>query len=464
MKVSNEGKLAGSFRDPEGFVFSKNGKIYRQINKIGQANFDLLIDSGLYETLANKEWLVRHEEVNVDSPSSLSAYKIIKPEEILFISYPYEWSFSQLKDAALLTLDIQKEAISHGMSLKDSSAFNIQFNPVSGKAVFIDTLSFEALREGRPWTAYRQFCQHFLAPLALMAFTDVRLSMLMRVHIDGIPLDLAWKLLPTRAFLRLGLFTHLFLHSKAQQRYADAKIDSGKLSTGMTKTQQLGVLDSLKSTVSNLRWNPMGTEWGEYYEQTNYGGEAFEHKKQIVSAYIEKVKPKTIWDMGANTGVFSRLASEKGIRTISYDVDASAVEQNYLQAKTQNSLYLLPLLLDLTNPSPNLGWNNQERLSIRERGEPDLVMALALIHHLAISNNLPLTGLAKFFGQLSQWLIIEFVPKNDSQVEKLLLSREDIFPEYTIEGFEKAFAEYFATRDVKDIRDSNRRLYLMRRK
>ena len=464
MKVSNEGKLAGSFRDPEGFVFSDKGKVYRQINKIGQANFDLLIDSGLYNTLANKEWLVEHEEVNLNSPSSQAAYKIIKPEEISFISYPYEWSFSQLKDAALLTLDIQKEAISHGMSLKDSSAFNVQFNLISGKATFIDTLSFEALREGQPWTAYRQFCQHFLAPLALMAFTDVRLSKLMRVHIDGIPLDLAWKLLPTKAFLRLGLFTHLFLHSKAQQRYANAKIDSGNLSKGMTKTQQLGVIDSLKNTISNLKWSPKGTEWGKYYEQTNYGSHAFEHKKQLVSAFIELLQPKTLWDLGANTGVFSRLASEKGIRTISYDVDASAVEQNYLQAKTQNSAYLLPLLLDLTNPSPNLGWNNRERLSIRERGEPELVMALALIHHLVISNNLPLPDVAQYFSQLSQWLLIEFVPKNDSQVEKLLLSREDIFPDYTIEGFEKAFAEYFAIRDEKDIRDTNRRLYLMQRK
>jgi ribosomal protein L11 methylase PrmA len=464
MKVENEGKLASSFRDPQGFVFSHKGTIYRQINQNGKANFDRLTESGLAEKLIRKKWLVKHEEVNFDIPLVGNAYKIIQPEQIPFISYPYEWSFSQLKDAALLTLDIQNEAISYGMSLKDSSAFNVQFNIVDGRPIFIDTLSFEIQKTGQPWTAYRQFCQHFLAPLALMAFSDVRLNQLLRTNIDGIPLDLAWKLLPGKAMLRLGLLTHIYLHSKAQSRYADTSLESKKVSRVMTETQQLGVIDSLRRTILSLHWEPKGTEWGEYYDQTNYADKSFRHKQQLVSNYIEKAKPNTVWDLGANNGVFSRLASEKGISTISFDVDASAVEKNYLQLKRDSDPNLLPLLSDLTNPSPDLGWDNQERLSLPSRGEPDLVMALALLHHLAISNNLPLANLAQFFSRLSQWLIIEFVPKKDSQVKKLLISREDIFPDYTFEGFEKAFAEFFKTVRVEDIKDSERRLYLMKKK
>jgi len=164
MKVENEEKLAGSFRDPQGFVFSSKGTIYRQINQSGKTNFDFLLNSDLYKRLVSRKWLVEHEEVSLDIPSAKTAYKIIRPAQISFISYPYEWSFSQLKDAALLTLNIQKEATLRGMSLKDSSAFNVQFNPVDGSAIFIDTLSFEVQKKGQPWTAYRQFCQHFLAP------------------------------------------------------------------------------------------------------------------------------------------------------------------------------------------------------------------------------------------------------------------------------------------------------------
>jgi len=296
-----------------------------------------------------------------------------------------------------------------------------------------------------------------------MALTDVRLNQLMRTNIDGIPLDLVWKLLPNKALLRLGLFTHIYLHSKAQKRYAGAKLESERGSTGMTETQQLGVIDSLRRTILSLQWGRKGTEWGKYYEQTNYDKQSFNRKKQLVSDFIESVKPKVIWDLGSNTGVFSRVASDKGISTISFDVDASAVEQNYLQVKKEKSHNLLPLLLDLTNPSPNLGWENTERFSIQNRDKPDLVMALALIHHLAISNNLPLSKLAQFFSQLSKSLIIEFVPKEDSQVKKLLISRVDIFPDYTFVGFEKAFAEFFKIVRVEDIKGSERRLYLMKK-
>ena len=210
---------AGSFRDPSGFVFDKNGTLLRQINGCYRQDFEALQQSGLLQSLHKSSDLISHEEVGIENAASSEAYRVIKPERIPFVSYPYEWSFSQLKDAALLTLTIQLKSLEYCLSLKDASAYNIQF--MNGKPIFIDTLSFERHVEGTPWVAYGQFCQHFLAPLALMSHVDVRLGQLLRVHLDGIPLDLASRLLPFSTLFRPGIFFHLHLHSKSQQKYAN---------------------------------------------------------------------------------------------------------------------------------------------------------------------------------------------------------------------------------------------------
>jgi hypothetical protein len=220
----NKGQLSASFRDPSGFLFSRGGALYRQVNRKYQQEYARLMESGLYEKLVKAGLLIPHTEVNQAPAEAENAYKVIQPERVAFISYPYEWSFGQLKDAALATLSVQKRALKRGMSLKDASAYNIQF--VHGKATLIDTLSFETYKEGQPWVAYRQFCQHFLAPLALMALRDVRLSQLLRVYIDGVPLDLASELLPWNTRLNFGLLTHIHLHAGAQKKYAGEEIHS----------------------------------------------------------------------------------------------------------------------------------------------------------------------------------------------------------------------------------------------
>jgi len=344
------------------------------------------------------------------------------------------------------------------MSLKDSSAYNVQF--LGARPVLIDTLSFEQYHEGRPWVAYRQFCQHFLAPLALMAHRDVRLGQLLRVHIDGIPLDLASSLLPLRTRFS-SLLMHVHLHAKSQKRFADKPVDLEK--RRMSRLAFRGLIDSLESAVKRLRWRAHGTEWAEYYDETNYSPAAFEHKKQVVSQLLDEAKPTSVWDLGGNVGVFSRLASDRGIQTVCFDVDPVAVEKNYLRCREEKRGNLLPLLLDLTNPSPAIGWANQERTGLLERGRPDAVLALALIHHLAISNNLPLTRIASLLSELGPWLVVEFVPKEDSQVQKLLATREDIFPGYTREGFEREFGQFFAVRRGVQLRDSCRAVYLLER-
>jgi hypothetical protein len=461
--MSNNDRHTASFRDPSGFLFRKDGVLYRQINQLYQENYDRLMQSGLYKKLVDQGWMVRHEEAQVEPAEPSICYRVIKPELVEFISYPYEWSFSQLKDAALATLKIQKMALEAGMSLKDSSAYNIQF--YKGKPVLIDTLSFEVYKEGQPWVAYRQFCQHFLAPIALMALVDIRLGQLSKTYIDGVPLDLASELLPFKTKLNFALTSHIHMHAAAQKRYADKQISGQSATAGkVSRMAFMGLIDSLESAVKSLQWKPAGTEWAQYYEITNYSDEAFEFKRQTVSNLIDKVHPAKVWDLGANTGEFSRCASNNNIPTVAFDIDPAAVEQNYRLVKEKKEKFMLPLILDLTNPSPALGWANTERDSLSDRGPTELILALAIIHHLVISNNVPMSFLSSYLSSLTEYLVIEFVPKSDSQVQKLLASREDIFPDYNRESFEKIFSEDFVIKEAVAVKGSDRYIYLMERR
>ena len=457
-------QLGGSFRDPAGFVFRDKGKVYRQINQAGKADFDLLISSGLYDSLAGKGLLVSHKEVSLKPGPG--GYKIIQPEQVGFISYPYEWAFSQLKDAALTTLSMQEIALEHGMVLKDASAYNIQF--VNGAPKFIDTLSFEKFSGGSTWKAYKQFCQHFLAPLALMSQADMRLGGLTRNYIDGIPLDLAVELLPRRKRVKPGIMIHLWMHSSAQQRFASSgKGAQQRVQSRQGTTRLKGQIDSLRRTIKSLKLpSKYKTEWGEYYTFTNYEGKSLDAKEKLVAKYVEELGSPTVWDMGGNDGRFSRIAVAAGAKdAVCFDIDPIAVEKNYVQVRENKEQNVLPLLLDLTNPSPAIGWANQERQSVVERADPKTtVFALALIHHLAISNNLPLENIAEYFAKLGKNLVIEFVPKGDSKVEILLSSREDIFPSYTVDGFEEAFGKFYKTLRKDKVSGSKRIMYLMERK
>lgn len=456
MKTEAE-KVAGSFRDPSGFLFKKNDILYRQVNEAYRENYDYLMNSGLYERLTESGCLVKHEEVNLSLALSPSAYKVIRPEPVAFISYPYEWCFSQLRDAALLTLKIQKTALEFGMSLKDASAYNIQFH--DGHQVLIDTLSFEREIEGVPWVAYRQYCQHFLGPLLLMAYRDIRMNQLLKLFIDGIPLDLTSRFLPAYTRFLPAISLHIHIHAMSQKRYADKAVRKDKKRIG--RNALLGIITSLENATRKIRYRLEKSEWGEYYENTNYSRAAFEHKKRIIAEFIEKARPELVWDLGANLGIFSRIAGDLGIRTISFDIDPQAVEKNYRKCVSDKERNILPLLLDLTNPSPSIGWENKERMSFLDRGPVSMIFALALIHHLAISNNLPFARIAESFQKLCRSLAIEFVPKKDSQVQRLLATREDIFDQYTQSNFEKEFGRYFLIQKQVAIQDSNRILYLM---
>jgi SAM-dependent methyltransferase len=459
-------RLGASFRDPAGFLFRDGGVLRRQVNAAGAPDYDLLMGSGLYDTLTAGGMMVRHREVapSVYPPGTPDAHRVLEPEPVPFVSYPWEWCFGELRDAALLTLRIQDAALDHGMTLKDASAFNVQFT--GGAPVLIDTLSFERYQPGEPWIAYRQFCQHFLAPLLLAGTVDARLAGLWRAHLDGIPLDLAARLLPRSTWLRPGAALHVHLHARSLARHADTALDARPTAPRMSPTALRGLVDSLRSTVRGLDWRPSGTEWADYVETRRYAPESVDSKARLVRGFLASLSPApaTVWDLGANTGEFSRMAAEAtGARVVAFDVDPAAVERNYRQARAEGSTSLLPLVLDLANPTPGLGWAGKERDSWLARGPADVVMALALVHHLAIGNNVPLESVAALLAAAGRTLLVEWVPKEDEQVQRLLRSRRDVFPGYTREGFEAAFATRFRTLRADDIQGSGRRMYLMER-
>ena len=455
-KAAREG---ASFRDPSGFVFYHEGAPFRQINQFYRDDYRQLMDSGLYQSLIAEKLLVAHEEVDLPAPVPQLAYQIIRPEPVDFIAYPFEWCFSQLKDAALLTLKVQDLALQHEMSLKDASAFNVQFQ--HGRPVLIDSLSFERLKAGEPWIAYRQFCQHFLAPLALMSERDVRLGQWSRLSVDGVPLDLASRLLPWHSRLSFPLQIHIHLHARAQRRYAGEVVTERRGGRAMSTQALLGLTSSLRGAVRGLTWKAAGTAWADYGETHSYSQGALRAKRGIVEEFLARTGAKQVWDLGANTGDFSRLASERGALTIAFDYDPGAVELNYRRVRAESETMILPLVQDLTNPSSGVGWANRERLSLLQRGPADAVMALALIHHLAIANNVPLVQVASFLAELGRWLIVEFVPKQDPQVSRLLANREDIFPFYDREGFERDFAAHYHIHETRPLPDSDRLVYLM---
>lgn len=458
MNIENE---PGSFRDPSGYVARVDGRLHRVVQPEGAAAYDLLMSSGLYAALVAKGWLVAHEEV--DLPIA-GAHRVLRPELVPFISHPYEWCFGQLQAAALLTLDLARTALDHGLELRDASAYNVQF--VGARAVFIDTLSFGPYTEGSPWVAYGQFCRHFLAPLALMSRVDVGLSQLLRVYIDGVPLPLASSILPATSWMSPSLAFHLHMHARSTVRHADDAA-APKATGGFSRAALIGMLDSLRGLVASMAWTPSGTEWAEYYDNTNYTKASEADKEAAVDAALARVAAdgypvERVWDLGANTGKFSAIAARHAPYVLSFDIDPGAVERHYRAQVRDNGARVLPLLQDLTNPSSGIGWDGAERASLQGRGPADVAMALALIHHLAISNNVPLRRIADFFAGVARHLILEFVPKEDSQVRRLLATRPDIFPSYTIEGFEAAFSERFDIVERRPIAASARTLFLLR--
>lgn len=456
-------RLDASFRDPSGFLYERDGVLLRQVNTVAADDYDRLLGSGLYEALVAEGLLVAHEEVDPSLAATRHAHRVLRPERMDFIAHPYEWCPGQRRDAALLTLDIQRIALDHGMTLRDASAFNVAFR--AGRPIFIDTLSFGAYTEGEPWVAYRQYCQHFLAPLALETHVDVRLGELLTTNIDGIPLDLAAELLPWRTKLRPGLLTHVHAQAGAS-RTRQADPGQRRRTARFSERATRGLVEQLRNAVSKLNWEPDDTVWAGYYDEaSHYSDAAMNTKAEVVSRWARELAPERAWDLGANTGRFSDLVADTGAHVVAWDVDHGAVERAWRERRgeAREAGEVLPLVLDLTTPTPAVGWAHRERASLADRGPVDLVLALALVHHLAIGNNVPLARVAGFLAEIAEHAIVEWVPKSDPKVQVLLATREDVFDAYTQAGFEAGFGTVFDVVDRAPVGDSGRELYLLRR-
>jgi hypothetical protein len=461
----------GSYRDPSGFVFRRDGVLYRQINASFADDWAAFESSGLHEALIDQGLLVVDQPAALELAPEPGAVAVIQPDEIGFISHPFEWSFSQLKDAALLTLRAQSLASERGMTLRDASAYNVQFR--DGNPILIDTLSFERAAADQPWKPYRQFCENFLAPLALMAHRDGRLGELLRTWIDGVPLDLASELLPrsTRYFAP-GLAAHIHLHARAQRQHAGSSGPDGAPSSApravtMSEGRRLALLDHLRRTVEGLHLPAHGTVWADYADQTSYSEAGTASKEAIVKQMLEAIAAeggRRAWDVGANTGRYSRIAADAGFWVLALDIDWAAVERHYLALRSAADKRITPLIADIAQPSPGIGWENTERASLIERANADVLIALALVHHLAIGRNVPLPMISRLMARLSPNLIVEWIPKADPMCQRLLTAREDIFADYSPVGFRAAFSRDFEIVEERPIEDSGRVLFHMRRR
>ncbi len=445
-------------------MYRRDGVLLRQVNLVAAEEWRAVTEAGLLNRLQAAGLLVGHDAAPLDWAADPSiAHAVIQPEVVPFISYPYEWTFGQLQAAALLTLRIQEEATRAGFELRDASAYNVQFH--AGRPIFIDTLSFRRARPGAPWVAYRQFCEHFLAPLALMARRDIRLGALQREHVDGIPLDLAAAMLPSRTRLSLGLGSHVHLHARAQRQHADRPESAARAQERQIgPTQRAALLDSLRRLVDGLAWKPAGTEWADYGSTaSSYDDESARKKDDLVAEMIAGAAPSVVWDLGANAGRYSAIAAGVAGRVLALDIDPAASEKHWRDLQARNESRILPLLQDLADPSPAIGWDLRERRSLFDRAEDATLMALALVHHLAIGRNVPLPMLSATLARLGRDLVIEWVPKEDPMVQRLLASREDVFSDYTQDGFEAAFASDWVTLDWQAVAGTARLLYRMRR-
>lgn len=422
-----------SFRDPAGRVVCKNGVYFREIAQSYYHNYRLLMESGLYDDLTDEGLLVQHQEI---TPGTLF------PEQLSFISYPEEWCFSQLKKAALATLDINRIALNHGMILKDASAYNIQWH--NGKPRLIDTLSFIEYQDGQPWWAYRQFLMHFVAPLLLFKYRKTWI----RDGVEGTDLNIIGQVLPFRAKLKPMVFLNFGLPrilNKLNIPTKDQTISKRNLSL---------LLLNMYGLVASLNYKP-SSDWSHYHSES-YSQKAQEDKYIILAKMLNDFKESTVWDIGANTGVFSHMAAIEGHEVIATDRDHDCVEKLF-----SDNGSVLPLMVDFCQPTPAIGWGNTERASFLDRIQPDIILALAVIHHICIDNNVPLYKVAELLASKCKLLIIEWVPPDDPKA--IEIAGKKVYPAYNHDLFLSEFGKYFSWWSLP-IKDSQREIYCMERK
>lgn len=456
-----------SFRDPSGHVYRQGDRIYRTVTALGLPEYRAVKESGALDGLVERGLVIASAEVSGVEIDGVGPDTLVLEHPCLpVISYPYEWPFRALKDAALLHLEIQLELLEHDISLSDASAFNIQFQGV--RPIFIDCLSFRRYRPNEPWMGHRQFCDQFLNPLVLQGVFDIPFHAWYRGAPEGIPATAIAPLLRWRHRLSPSLLSHIALPAK-WERKAHLK-DLGAVRTarekGLKRTHFQAILKQLRQYISRL--SPVGfrdTTWRDYATDNTYDDAEAGLKRAFIQRFAGDVRPGLLIDLGCNDGTYAELALRNGAsRAVGLDADHGALDAAYQRA-TENDLDFLPLYQDFANPTPDQGWNRLERPSLASRLEAaDGVQALALVHHLAIARNVPLDQVVAAVTAMAPQGVVEFVPKDDPTVEKMLALRDDVFPDYTRETFVAALEARVEIVEREVVSASGRELFRFRRR
>lgn len=454
----------GSFRDPESRVFYAGDDVLRALSPDGLSDFEALEASGLLDG----ERVVRTERATgtaalggllVHEPAA-----VLRHERIPFVSYPYEWTFSMLRDAALLQLDLLLAALEHDLVLKDSTPYNVQFK--GARPTFVDVGSFERLRAGEPWVGYRQFCMLYLYPLLLQSAKDMPFHPWLRGSIDGIRPKEMRNVMSFRDRFRKGVFTNVFLHAKLEERYADKPAQVKQEVRRVFKKELLVAnVRKMRRLVERQRWDPPRGVWTAYGERNSYTGDDARRKDEFVRTVATSRDWKLVWDIGCNNGRYSRIAAEGARTVVAVDADQGPVELLYRDLREEQNDRILPLTMNLADPSPGLGWRGLERKSMPDRGRPDLVLALALVHHVAIGANVPVRELIDWLASLGGALVIEFPTREDPMVQQLLAPKRDgVHPDYELGFFERALKDAFEVERSERLESGTRVLYHARPK
>jgi SAM-dependent methyltransferase len=455
----------GSFRDRTATVFYHRGDVFRGLTERAHRQWQALSTTDFYRRYVLNGGLVQTRQVDPSTvlPSEHQRWTaVLRHARVPFVSYPYEWPFGMLKDAALLQIDLLLAALDEGMTLKDATPFNIQWNGTA--PVFVDVASFERWVRGELWVGYRQFCQMFLYPLFLQAYRDVPYHPWLRGSLEGIEAETCRRMMSARDFLRRGVLTHVYLQARAQAawRASTRDIRAELRATGFGTTPIENNARRLRRLVAGLRWKRGASRWSEYGSCTHYKPEDAARKRDFVREVVHLRDWPLVWDLGANLGTFSRIAAERANYVVAIDADHLAVERLYQQLKVENSRTILPLVGDLADPSPDLGWRNRERRQLAERGRPDLVLCLALVHHMVIDSHVSLSELLDWLAGLGADLIIEFVTRDDPIVARLLHNRDDQHADYTLEAFDRELALRFGVHKREPLSSGTRVMYYAR--
>jgi hypothetical protein len=452
----------GSYRDRNGVVFYRNGRVFRGISAKALANWERLSTASFFRELTALGSIVATSRTSRELEAQLGGdwAAVLEHARIPFVSYPYEWTFGMLKDAALLHLDLLDAALAAGMILKDSSAYNIQWRGT--QPVFIDIPSFEVLPQGEPWVGYRQFCELFLYPLMMQAYKGVEFRPWLRGRIDGIPAPALRPLLSMRDLARPGVLMHVVAQNALQRRYSSSSrnVRNSLAKAGFDARLIARNVAGLKKIIGQMAATGAKTPWADYARMHSYDDAEFQAKLGFVREAAGYRHWRLVWDLGCNAGTFSRLAAEHADYVVAMDGDWMAVEDLYQgQEARADSHKILPLVVNLADPSPSQGWQGLERKSLPDRGRPDLTLCLALIHHIVIGANIPMRDFLGWLASLGTALVIEFVGRDDEMAETLLRSKDDRYADYSLEIFERELAQHYALQKKRSLKDGKRWIY-----